>query len=117
MRAAWFCAGLLFLGLAAVGAIVPLLPTTIFVILAAGCFARGSPRLEARILAHPQFGPLVRDWRARGAIPPRGKAFAVGGLAGGFMVFCTTAQPELPLVFMVGALLVLTGLWIVSRPS
>jgi uncharacterized membrane protein YbaN (DUF454 family) len=117
VRAAWFAAGVAFIGLAVLGAVLPLLPTTIFVILAAGCFARSSPRLEARILAHPRFGPVVRDWRERGAIPPRGKAFAVGGLLSGTLVFALSAQPGLPLLLAVGAVMALTALWILSRPS
>jgi uncharacterized membrane protein YbaN (DUF454 family) len=117
VRAAWFAAGLLFIGLAVVGAALPLLPTTVFVILAAGCFARSSPRLEARILAHPLFGPLVRDWRDRGAIPPRGKAFAVGGILGGFTIFALSARPELALALAVGAIMALIAVWILSRPS
>lgn len=96
---------------------MPLLPTTIFLILAAACFARSSPKLEARILNHPQFGPFVKDWRARGAIPLRGKLFAIGGIAGGYAVFWFAARPEFPLALGVAAVLALIALWIGTRPA
>lgn len=93
------------------------MPTTIFLIMAAACFARSSPKLEAKILNHPQFGPFVRDWRERGAIPLRGKLFAVGGMAGGYGVFHLMARPEWPLALGVAATMALIALWIWTRPS
>lgn len=102
-RGAWLALGFVLVGLGVIGAILPLMPTTIFLILAAGCFARSSPRLEAKILAHPRFGPLVLDWRARGAIPARGKMFAVSGMTAGYAVFALAAKPELGLAVGVAA--------------
>jgi uncharacterized membrane protein YbaN (DUF454 family) len=67
LRAVWLLGGALALATGVVGIFLPLLPTTPFVLLAAFCFARGSPRWEAWLLAHPRFGPLVRDWRERHA--------------------------------------------------
>jgi uncharacterized membrane protein YbaN (DUF454 family) len=113
----WLVLGLLLTALGLIGAALPLLPTTIFLILAAGCFARSSPRLEAWILNHPRFGQLVRDWRERGAIPLRGKLFAVGGIAGGYAVFTVAARPDLPLAIAVAGLMALIAAWILSRPS
>ena len=76
LRAAWLLGGTLALVTGVVGIFLPLLPTPPFVLLAAFCFARGSPRWEAWLLAHPRFGPLVRDWRERHAIPLRAKQLA-----------------------------------------
>lgn len=56
---------------------LPLLPTTPFVILAAFCFARSSPAFHARLLNSPTFGPAIRDWRDNRAISRRGKTAAV----------------------------------------
>ena len=60
--------GFLMVALGMIGAVVPLMPTTIFLIAAAACFARSSPRFEAWLLDHSHFGPILRDWRANGAI-------------------------------------------------
>lgn len=117
MRGIWLSAGLLFTLAGLIGAVLPLLPTTPFLILAAACFARSSPRLEARILNDPRFGPLVREWRARGAVPPRAKLLAVGGMTGGYMVFFATSRPDTPLALLVAALMGLVAIWLLSRPS
>ena len=61
-------AGLLAVALGTVGIVLPLLPTVPFMILAAFCFARSSPALEARLLNHPKFGPHLVAWREKGAI-------------------------------------------------
>ena len=68
VRILYLAAGFASLGLAAIGAILPVLPTTVFVILAAYCFARSSPAFEARLLNHSLFGPHILAWRERGAI-------------------------------------------------
>ncbi|MBL8519271.1 MAG: YbaN family protein [Betaproteobacteria bacterium] len=78
VRGLWIAAGLAALATGIVGIFVPLLPTTPFVLLAAYCFSRGSARLENWLLAHPRFGPMVRDWRDRRAVPRNAKWLASG---------------------------------------
>jgi uncharacterized protein len=75
-RRLWMAAGMLCMVTAVIGMVVPLLPTTDFVLLAAYCVARGSRRWEAWLLGHPRFGPLVRDWRATRAVPLSAKVCA-----------------------------------------
>ncbi|MBU2533442.1 MAG: YbaN family protein [Alphaproteobacteria bacterium] len=77
VRSLWKAAGVLSLAIGLIGIVVPLLPTTPFVLLAAYCFQKGSDRLHRWLLEHPRFGPLIHEWRERGAIPPRAKRNAV----------------------------------------
>jgi uncharacterized membrane protein YbaN (DUF454 family) len=77
LRIAWSALGLLFVGIGAVGVVLPGLPTTPFLLLAAACFARGSTRLERWLLADPLFGPLLVEFRANRAVPLRAKALAL----------------------------------------
>ena len=56
-----------------VGIFVPGLPTTVFILIAAWAAARGSDRLRAKLLAHPAFGPAIRNWEASGAVSRKAK--------------------------------------------
>ncbi|MBK6295222.1 MAG: YbaN family protein [Rhodoferax sp.] len=75
-RVLWLVGGSIALATGVVGIVLPLLPTTPFVLLAAYCFARGSERYEHWLLNHPRFGPMVLDWRANRAVPLRAKQLA-----------------------------------------
>ena len=69
-------AGSICVGLAFLGLLLPLLPTTPFLLLAAYCFSRGSARLHRWLLDHRTMGPIIRDWNERRVIQPRVKAGA-----------------------------------------
>lgn len=86
-RLAWLTLGWLFVALGFIGALLSLMPTTIFLILAAGCFTRSSPRFEGWLLDHPEFGPALRAWRDDGAIGPRAKIMACSGIPFGYALF------------------------------
>jgi uncharacterized membrane protein YbaN (DUF454 family) len=81
VRLIWLGLGGLFLATGLVGALLPVLPTTPFLLLAAGCFAKSSPRLHRWLLAHPTFGPPIRNWEENGAISRPAKRLAVGSMA------------------------------------
>ncbi len=70
-------AGLVALGLGLIGIVLPGLPTTPFVLLAAACFARASPRLHGWLTTHRYLGPMVRDWEANRSLPLRVKWIAI----------------------------------------
>jgi uncharacterized protein len=77
----WIAAGFFFVALGFIGAFVPVMPSTVFFIIAAWCFSRGSERWLQWLLALPTVGPLVRDYRDGKGMPARAKVIAVSMLS------------------------------------
>ena len=69
--------GWLAIVLGTLGIVLPLLPTTPFVLLAAWCFARSSPRFHHWLLWHSPFGRYIRHWQQHRAMPPGVKTRAI----------------------------------------
>ncbi len=69
--------GIIFVGLAILGVILPILPTTPFLLVAAACFARSSPAMQRRLLANKTFGPMIHDWQKHRSIPRKAKRIAL----------------------------------------
>ncbi|OYU86760.1 MAG: hypothetical protein CFE29_27485 [Bradyrhizobiaceae bacterium PARB1] len=116
-RVAFACAGGAMLLLGLIGIVTPLLPTVPFLIVAAWCFGKSSPRLEAWMLDHPRFGPSLRRWREQGAIPRRAKWMAVTGMAIGYGLFWTQVQPGWMLATAVAVVMLGSAIYVVSRPE
>ncbi|MCD7097029.1 YbaN family protein [Stenotrophomonas sp. MMGLT7] len=116
-RHLWFCLGLSMLALGLVGALLPVMPTTIFLILAVWCFSHSSPRLEAWLLNHPRYGPPLRLWHEQGAISHKGKAFAATGMALGYALFFCGAHPGWKLALGVGLFFAASAAYVLSRPA
>lgn len=116
LRFAWLILGWFALGFGAVGVVLPLLPTTPFVLLAAFAFAKGSPRMRHWLVNHRIFGSMIRDWEAHGAIARRYKILAccmmVAALIGGYLA-------NIPLPVFIIQLLALSGAatYVLTRPS
>jgi uncharacterized membrane protein YbaN (DUF454 family) len=69
--------GFIFLALAVIGAILPVMPTTCFVLGAAACFAKSSPRFHRWLLDSRLFGPIITNWQATRSMPRRAKIIAI----------------------------------------
>lgn len=117
IRALWLVVGLFFTGLGFVGLFLPVLPTVPFLIVAAAAFARSSRRLEAWLLEHRQFGPLIRAWRETGAIPRRAKLLAGAGSLTGLGVFVVLREPTLWQGLGVGGLIAAGLSYVFTRPD
>lgn len=117
MRLVFVAVGLLMVALGIIGAFLPVMPTTVFLIAAAWCFARSSRRLEAWLLGHPRFGPTLKAWREHGAIPRRAKILACAGMTVGYVWFYIGAKPNLPLALIVAVFMAASAVYVTTRPK
>ncbi|UWM84917.1 YbaN family protein [Rhizobium sp. SRDI969] len=101
---------------AIVGIFLPLLPTTPFLLLSAGIFARTSPRFESWLLDHRWFGASVTAWREGGAIRSRAKAVAALTIATSFLLLIWFDPGPLALA-VVATILSACVAFIITRPS
>jgi uncharacterized membrane protein YbaN (DUF454 family) len=111
----WFAIGWVAVAIGSIGVVVPGLPTTVFFIVAAACFARSSPRFEQWVLDLPHVGRAVRDYRAGLGMSRRAKAFAIGTM----LVFGTLSivltRDRIVIAAAIAALLAIGALYIVFR--
>ena len=108
--------GLVLTGLAAVGAFLPILPTTPFLLLAAACFVRSSPTMHRRILENRVFGPYVAQWQHDHTVPREAKRKAYGLVVVTFTV-SIVAVDGVGLRLLLGAIGVGLLLFLVSLPA
>lgn len=114
-RLFFFASGAASLALGVLGAFLPLLPTVPFILLAAFCFARSSPRAERWLLEHRNFGPHIRSWRETRSVSRSAKrtawaAFAVSAAVGLILL-------PLPWNLVPLAAAAIGGWWIGSLPT
>jgi hypothetical protein len=115
-RLLWLALTWLALGLAALGALLPLMPTTVFLLVALWTGSRASPRFRYRLFRHPRYGPMLRDWHRHGVISRRAQLLACCAMAASLVVLWLSGASPSVLV-SVGACLLVVAAWILSRPS
>ncbi len=109
IRLLWFSLGWLCVALGFIGAVLPVMPSTVFFIAAAACFARSSPRFEAWILNLPGVGKLVREYRAGNGMPRRLKWLIVAII--GASVLVSAWRVPWPAVKLIALALGAAGVW------
>jgi uncharacterized membrane protein YbaN (DUF454 family) len=116
-RHLYFAVGWVFFGLGALGILLPVLPTTPFMILALWAFSRSSQRFHHWLHHHPLFGPSLHRWEQYRVIPRTAKVFALAMMAASLLYLFLFA--EAPLWAKWSALAVMGfGAWfILSKPS
>lgn len=108
----WFC-----VALGGIGIILPVMPTTPFLLVAVWAFSKSSPELAEKIRSHPRFGVYVRHWQDHGVIPVQAKILAIAMMtgAGVYLLFYSA----LPVWAVYPALAVMAALavYIAGRPG
>ena len=104
--------GCLFVGLGAIGAIVPGLPTTVFLVLAAACFIRSSQQLYDRLITNRTFGPYLKDYREGKGIPLKAKIMALA-LIVIFVSYAVFFAVQITEIRILVGLVGLIGFWFV----
>lgn len=112
----WRALALVCVVFAIVGVVLPGLPTVPFLIVAAWAGSRGWPQIEARVLAHPRYGPIVRQWREQGSVPRRAKwaASVMMVVSAGVMWF--TPMPRWA-IGAVCSIMLVVAIWLWRRPE
>ena len=115
-RRLWVIAGGTALGIGVVGIVVPLLPTTPFLILAAYCFSRGSRRLHDWLLNHRTLGPPIRDWREHRSVSGQAKFSAMIAIA---LIFALSVVLDAPgwALALQGVVLGAVAVFLLTRPA
>ncbi|HET9821420.1 MAG TPA: YbaN family protein [Burkholderiaceae bacterium] len=112
----WRSLALLCLALGVAGVLLPVLPTTPFLLVAAWAGGRGWPQFEAWLVAHPRWGAPIRRWRDHRAVPRGAKWAASLTMAASVALLLASAAP---LAVKAGVTLFLLGVaaWLWRRPE
>jgi uncharacterized membrane protein YbaN (DUF454 family) len=116
-RAVYLVLGFLCLGLGIAGYIVPLLPGTVFLLMATFFFFRSSQRMYDWVLQHPWFGTLIRNYRAGHGIPRRIKIYAIALIIISFAVSIALVATGLLLRVILVAIGLAVSAFILTRPT
>lgn len=106
----------LFTGLALAGVVLPGLPTTPFLLMAAWAARRGSPRLDRWLREHRHLGPALHHWETERAVSRRAKCLAVAVLSSSWVLLALWSDdPLLPVIaaFPMGCVAV----FVLTRPT
>lgn len=109
--------GFFFLGLGFVGAVLPFIPTTGPVLLAAFLFSKSSERFDRWLANNRLFGSIVRDWRAGVGFSIRSKVLAVTAIVASFTVTMILATDSTMVRLVLSLLALAIAFYVVSRPT
>lgn len=117
LRTILLISGFACVALGIAGIILPLLPTTPFMLLAAACFARSSVRFHAWLLAHPLFGATVREWEEHRSVRRRTKWIAILTMASTLGVSIVFFVPYRPAQFALALFGLVLAVYLWRLPS
>ena len=112
----WRSLVVIFVTLGTIGAVVPGMPTTVFLILAAWAASQGWPQMDAWLLNHPKYGVTVRNWREHGTVPRKAKWLASIMMSLSAILMLFTNAPLLVKVFT-NVTMLIVAIWLWLRPE
>jgi uncharacterized membrane protein YbaN (DUF454 family) len=110
----WKTLGSVCFAIGIINAFIPLLPTTVFLLIGVWAYGKGDPALRERLLQHPRFGASLRLWVEKRQISRKGKIGAVGGICLSAAFTATAIGPKPIMWVIVGGLLGLSA-WLAMR--
>ncbi|MEM7427000.1 MAG: YbaN family protein [Pseudomonadota bacterium] len=116
-RIAYLCIGWIFVALGAVGVVLPLLPTTPFLLVAVAAFMKSSPRFAHWLQSHRVFGPYLEEWTKNRAVPLSAKVLAVTTMSASFAWLALYSSAPPVAVALTGIVLATVATWLVTRPT
>ena len=105
--------GFFFVALGLIGVLIPGMPTTVFMIMAAWCFTKSSPRFEQWVLQFPGIGKFVQDHRSGLGMPRKSKFAAIAMMSIAVLLSIVFAINQTWIRFLVGVVGIL-GVWYVG---
>lgn len=116
-RLLFMALGFVCVGLGVLGAFLPLLPTTPFLLVALWAFSRSSRRFHHWLYTHPRFGPRLQEWQEHGTVPVKVKVSAISAMlvSLGLMIF--VARVKWHVLAAAGVLMLIGATYVLSRPS
>jgi uncharacterized membrane protein YbaN (DUF454 family) len=94
----WKCLGFLSLGMAYIGVVTPGIPYSIFVVFAAYCFAKGSPKMHAWLYNHKLFGPFLTNWQTKRVFPVKMKFFMLAMMSSSLVIMYFTGVKPIGII-------------------
>lgn len=115
-RGLWYVVGMVALGCGLIGIALPVVPTVPFLLVAVWAFARSSPALRAKILAHPVYGPPIQAWEEHGVIGRFAKFCALTAMISGVVLSIWLELPQW-LIYTQATICAVVGIYVITRPS
>lgn len=112
----WRSLVVLFVLLGFIGALLPGMPTTVFLILAAWAASKGWPQMDAWLLNHPKYGPTLKAWRENGTVPRKAKYIASSMMLISGVIMLFTSAPLLVKIFT-DLTMLMVAIWLWRRPE
>ncbi len=112
----WKILGFISLGMAYFGVITPGLPYSPFVVFAAYCFAKSSPRMHAWIMNHKTVGPFITNWNHKRVFPLKLKFFMLASMSVSLILMYTSGVPARGIIYT-GIFMALVAIWAWRFPS